>query len=222
MTKVVLIFTFTIITIFIKTSHAQAFLGAISLGGNLSQVDGDQVYGYKRIGINGGVAAFYPIIPDKLFTSVEISFSQKGAYQKYPNVADPTKDLPYYTLRLNYLDVPFMVHWLDKRTVMIGTGISFGRLVSMKEVEWGKKTNSEVVGGPYDHNDWNWILDVRLPIHNRLKFNFRYNYSITKIRTRSFTNLAGEEWNRDQFNNFLTFRVVYMFNEKIRPKTDGQ
>jgi hypothetical protein len=202
--------------------QAQAFIGALSFGGNLSQVDGDQVYGYKKLGLNIGVAAFYPIIKDKFFTSIEISYSQKGAFQKYPIVEDPTKKLPYYNLKLNYLDIPFMVHYLDKRVVMVGAGISFGRLIGLQETEWGIKKNSQVVGGPYNRDDWDLIIDLRLPIYHRFKFNFRYNYSITKIRTRTFTNDAGEVWSRKQYNNYLTFKVIYMFNEKIRPKESKQ
>ena len=215
----VLISVFIIISLS-KTSFAQSFLGAFSLGANLSQVDGDEIYGFKKIGLNMGVAAFYPIIQNKLYGSVEISYSQKGAYQKYPLIADPASSLPYYSLYLNYLDIPFLIHLMDKRSLMLGTGISYGRLVGMKEIEWGIIKNNSVFESPYIREDWNFIVDVRIPIHNRFKFNFRYNYSLKKLRTRTYTNISGDEWNRDQFNNFLSFRLVYVFNEKIKPKNN--
>lgn len=205
------------ILIFITISLSgisQVFLGAVSFGGNLSQVDGDEVYGFKKIGFNAGISAMTPLYKQRFFASVEISYSQKGAYQKYPYEADPTKSLPYYNLRLSYLDVPVLLHVLDKKVIMAGVGISYGRLVGLKEIEWGQSMNSNVVGGPYSRDDWNWIVDVRLPIKNRLKFNFRYAYSMQKIRTRVFTYESGSKETRQQFNNFMTFRVVYVFNEK--------
>ncbi|MFA4863775.1 MAG: hypothetical protein WC605_08400, partial [Bacteroidales bacterium] len=40
---------------------AQRFKGAVMGGMNLSQVDGDEVYGYKRVGGHFGLAAILPI-----------------------------------------------------------------------------------------------------------------------------------------------------------------
>ena len=215
MLRYFLIFSLFIISL---SASSQAFLGAAAFGGNLTQVNGDEVYGFKKIGFNLGISAIMPIYKQRIFSSVEISFSQKGSYQKYPFEDDPNKSLPYYNLRLNYLEVPVLIHILDKKVIMAGVGVSYGRLVGLKEIEWGKTMNNAVVGGPYDRDDWNWLVDVRIPIKNRLKFNFRYAYSIKKIRTRLFTYESGATESRDQFNNILTFRVVYVFNEKIVPK----
>jgi hypothetical protein len=195
-------------------ANAQQFIGAASLGFNLTQVDGDEIFGFKKFGLNASAAAFYPFA-DKWFVSVEIQFAQKGAYQKYPFVQDPTKSLPFYKLKLDYLEVPLMIHFLDKKFLMIGAGISFSRLVRLKEVEWGVTTHNSVATGPYDRDDYSWIIDVRVPLKNRLKLNVRYSYSSDKIRTRQFSNISGNEWTRDQFNNVITLRLVYMFNEEI-------
>jgi hypothetical protein len=56
---------------------AQSFLGALAFGGNLTQVDGDEMYGFKKLGFNVGVSAIYPFT-DKWSMSIEASFSQKG------------------------------------------------------------------------------------------------------------------------------------------------
>ena len=64
--------------------HAQRFKGAVMGGMNLTQVDGDEVYGYRRVGGHLGVAAILPI--KKFDITLETVFNQKGAYQKtkYP------------------------------------------------------------------------------------------------------------------------------------------
>ena len=188
----------------------QAFLGALAFGGNLTQIDGDEVYGFKKIGFNVGAAAIYPF-NDQWSMSIEVSYAQKGSYQKYPPKPDPTKSLPYYDLRLNYLDVPVMVHFKDKGFLNFGLGLSWGKLVGVKEIEWGETVDSNF----YASSDINGIVSVQFPIYKRLKFDFRYSYSFASIRTREFGNIFGDKWKRDQYNNILTFRIVYVFNERI-------
>ena len=39
---------------------AQIVMGETFLGGTLSQIDGDKAYGYKRIGIHGGIGVIVP------------------------------------------------------------------------------------------------------------------------------------------------------------------
>jgi len=195
--------------------QAQRFLGAIAFGGNLTQVDGDEVYGFKKFGFNVGASSIYPF-NDKWSISIEASFSQKGSYEKYPPDADPTKELPYYDLRLSYLEVPLFVYFTDQGFLSIGAGFSYGRLVGIKEIEWGIPVHSSITNSPYNRDDWNAIINVRIPIWKRLKIDFRYAYSLTKIRTRTYTNTTGDSWTRDQYNNIITLRLVYVFNEKIK------
>lgn len=200
---------------------SQSFLGTLNFGGNLAQVDGDEVVGFKKIGFNVGVCAMLPIYKNKFFTSVELSFSQKGAYERLPLEADPTKSLPYYNLRLNYLDVPLLVHFYDKQTVMIGAGVIYSRLVGLKEIEWGVKTSSSIANKTYATDNFTLAIDIRLPIYKKLKFNFRYNYSLNSIRKRHFIDSSGKEWDRYQYNNYLSFRVIYVFNEPTKSETQG-
>lgn len=212
-----LIISILFVVLISQQAVSQRFLGALAFGGNLTQVDGDEVYGYKKLGFNIGAAAFMPI-QQKWFVSLEVAFSQKGAYQKYPWDAVPGNALPYYNLRLNYVEIPLLFHFEDKQFAMIGTGISLNRLVGVNEIEWGLKTATEARNGIYSINDFNWIVDIRLRVYKNLRFNFRFAYSLDKIRTREFSNLSGDVWSRDQFNNILTFRAVYTFNEVIRPQ----
>ena len=210
-------FLYTIILLIsISTSsYSQAFLGAIAFGGNLTQVDGDEMYGFKKIGFNAGVSAIYPFT-DKWSVSIEASFMQKGSYEKYPPTSNPTKSLPYYDLRLNYLEVPLLVHFTDKGFLNLGLGMSWGRLVGIKEIEWGETIHSSTTNSPYSRDDINGIVSIQLPIYKRLKFNFRYAYSFAKIRTRTFYYQTGDSEVRDQYNNIISVRLIYVFNEKIK------
>ena len=194
---------------------AQAIRGAVIAGGNLTQVDGDEVYGFHKVGWNAGAAAIIPFGP-KWSVSLENTFTQKGSYQS-PQYND---SLSFeYKLRLNYVEVPVMLHFTDKETVTFGAGFSWGRLVGIEEYEHGTKVETTtLLGGPYDRNDWSILADVRFRLAGRFHFNARYAYSLASIRTRTYT-VGNDVFNRDQFNNIVTFRVLYVFNEAIEKES---
>src|SRR5512144_481654 len=81
---------------------AQRFKGAVMGGMNISQVDGDEVYGYHRVGGHVGLAAILPI--KKWDITLETVFNQKGAYQAVQFPGDSLNGK--YDLRLNYVEIP--------------------------------------------------------------------------------------------------------------------
>ncbi len=188
---------------------AQIIKGQAIAGFNLSQVDGDEVYGFKRIGANFGAGAMIPF-GKNWDVSIEATFNQKGAFQK-AQYNDSLNGA--YKLRLNYVEIPVLIHYTDKDFISAGVGVSFGRLVGVNEWEHDVKTDTDLNSGTYDQNDFCFVGDLRLRAYGPLIVNLRYQYSLVKIRTREFTNLAGDTWERDQFNNVISFRLIYMFNE---------
>ncbi len=191
-------------------ADAQVIKGAVIAGFNLSQVDGDEVYGFKKFGANVGVSAIVPF-SDHWEVSIETLFSQKGSHQKPQREDSLTGE---YLLKLNYLDIPVMVHFNDKDIVTFGLGFSYGRLTNVEEYEHGQRIETTTIEGPYSRSDINGIADIRFRIWQRLKFNIRYAYSLKKIRTREFTPPYVDPWTRDQYNNFWSFRMIYVINEK--------
>ncbi len=198
---------------------AQIIKGEAILGMNLTQVDGDEVYGFNKIGANVGVGVLIPFDKKgKWDISIEALFSQKGAYQgkQYEDVDSSGNQLTgEYKLNLNYAEVPVLVLFTDKDFISVGAGFSWGRLVSVKEWEHGQLVETtDANSGTYDKNDFSILADARIRIWKGLKFNLRYQYSLVKIRTREFEDYNGNTWTRNQFNNVISFRLIYIFNEK--------
>jgi len=190
---------------------AQKVKGELIMGVNTTQIDGDEVFGFHKYGLNIGVGGILPF--NKHWSiSVETIFSQKGAYRKESIELD-TLPTPYYNIRLNYLDVPVLIHYEDKGGFTFGAGFSWGRTVGIEEIEHGSKVETTTLAGPYKRDDVSILADIRFKIWKKLKFNFRYAYSVLPIRTRIYTNTAGHSWERTQYNNMLTFRLIYVFNE---------
>lgn len=188
-------------------------MGEAILGGNISQVDGDEVYGFKKLGINAGAGAIVPL-GDHFTLGIEVLLNQKGSRQKaQSNDSIITGE---YKLRLNYLEVPVLFHYNDKDRAWFGAGFSWGRLASIEEYEHGQKITTTSLDGPYDRDDINFLLDVKFRMYKSLLFNVRYAYSLKKIRTREFDSYYGNDtWTRKQYNNLWSFRLIYVFNEDL-------
>lgn len=217
---------------------AQRIKGEIIGGMNFTQVDGDLWYGYHKFGINSGLGAVVPFGKNFSFC-IEILYNQKGAYQKEQfdiNVYDSVTNeliIRYngkYKLKLDYLEVPLLIQYTDKDVITAGLGFSYGRLVNVKE--WEHDTlnySTSLNSGVYNRNDYNVLADVQFRIHKKIpkwKLNVRYAYSISKIRTRDFYEVANDGIyyvdpmpgdyfvTRNQYNNVITLRLLYIFNEK--------
>jgi len=211
--------------------YSQRFLGAVSAGINLSQVDGDEVYGFKKVGFDGGPSIIFPFGKDKKWSlTMEILFSMNGAYEKGSDTIppDPSKPAWYYgyKLNLNYVQVPILVHFTDKKLIAGGLGFSYGQLVSVKEWEDGYQTETSL-NGPYALADFRIVADVRLRLWKRLWGNIRYSYSLLPIRSREFYDndpdrtIDPEVFTRKQYNNVITLRLVYIFNDPFVKAREG-
>lgn len=245
--------------------HAQIIKGEAFLGGNVSQVDGDECYGFKKFGVHAGAGALVPIT-SWMDVGLEVLFNQKGAYKRDSIVSSST--FPHaYNLKLNYVEVPLMLYVTDKNAVSIGVGVSYGRIVGLTELVDGQPSNYEGLGigmgdgqlhwranadqlpdigqitdidelsrivraagfpettyiseviansNTYRPNDFNICADLRFRIWEGIHAEVRYQYSLRPIRYRMYyedPNLVLANQIRDQYNNSITLRVVYIFNE---------
>ncbi len=201
-------FLFILILLLPCVVIGQKIKGGLALGLNATQVDGDEVYGFHKLGLNAGAFAIVPF--GKHFSaSLETSYSQKGSYQR-PVYLDSING--EYKLILNYVEVPVLFQYADKDIVKVGAGFSWARLVDFKEWQNSTRMNWSTPYGPYKTSDTDVLIDLQLKIITGFYFNLRYSYSMGKIRTRTFHNITGT-WTRKQFNNDLAFRIVYVFKD---------
>jgi hypothetical protein len=206
-------------------AKSQIIKGAVIVGANFAQVDGDEVFGYHRYGANLGLAAIIPF--SKTWSvSLETLFSQKGSSQG-AIYYDERKDsitgqinilTGEYQLRMNYVEVPLIIRYTDKEVFSLGAGISYARLVSINEEEHGKKVETTYLNsGTYKKDDWLANADLMIRLHKNLHVNLRYSYSLFKLRTRDFYNIYGQYVKtRDQFNNLVSLRLIWVINERAK------
>ncbi len=209
--KVLLPFLLLLCIISTRPAHAQRFLGGISVGVNLCQVDGDQFYGFRKYGLNFGPMVVWSFGKSKSWSlSMELLYSQKGSYHA------GSTDSTYYRLNLDYIDIPVMLHFTDKKIISAGVGLCYGQLISKSESQlFIVKPNTDFL--PYDLS----ILgEVSVRVWNRFWVNVRYQYSLLNLRTVTFTNPdnANDTWERKQYNNLVSIRLTYIFKQELPGK----
>ncbi|OFX79409.1 MAG: hypothetical protein A2X12_00250 [Bacteroidetes bacterium GWE2_29_8] len=188
---------------FCQAVFGQIIRGGIASGVNLSQVDGDRYYGYRKKGLNVSAFALMPIYKNFYFNA-EICYSQKGSKEKPYYPTDTTDGS--YKLFLDYAEMPIMINYFDKNIVLAGAGIVFGRLVRTEE--WYNSSKVTYSKNPYSSNDISWVANVAFKLKKGFYLNLRYQYSLGKIRTKSFDNEI-----RNQFNNLVSIRLMYIFKD---------
>ena len=126
--------------LFAMAAHvdAQIIKGEVFLGGNACQVDGDECYGFKKIGLHAGAGALIPIT-NWMDVGLEVLYGQKGAFKR--DSITYNSSYPHrYNLKLNYAEIPVMVYFTDKDAVSFGIGASYGRIVGIDELIDGRSS----------------------------------------------------------------------------------
>ncbi len=207
---------------------AQIFKGMIIGGVNFAQMNGDQTFGYNRLGLNTGIGVMAPLNSERSWLmSMEVLYNELGAKESL----DPFK----YNTKVKYVSIPLIVHFEDKvGRWTFGAGLQYSRLVDFNE-DWGLPEPAiKYMDRPdlstvkdFNRDDFSFLFDIRFRIWERLKFNFRYQYSIVPIR-KDVTYYNGfpegsperKSWKRDFYHNALTLRLIYVINERSTKELD--
>jgi len=67
----------------ISSLQAQTFQASVLLGTNFSQIDGDELQGFHKVGLNGGIRVVAKL-NDRWRIGPEILYSQRGAFRPKP------------------------------------------------------------------------------------------------------------------------------------------
>ncbi|MCK9202938.1 MAG: porin family protein [Saccharofermentanaceae bacterium] len=202
----------------VQKSYSQRVLGAVSVGMNLTQVDGDEFYGFHKIGLNVGPQVILPFGPKKNWSvSLELLYSQKGSYHKGET------DSTTYRLKQDYAEVPLLLHFTDKNVISAGVGVSYGQLVNFKETFGGKPIDSTYFAQPtsgMSNFDISVIADLQVRLWQKLWAGVRYQYSMMKNRTIYVTdpNDPKNPFERKQYNNVISIRLTWVFNQEKAEK----
>ncbi|MFZ1703897.1 MAG: outer membrane beta-barrel protein [Saprospiraceae bacterium] len=183
----------------VETAFGQNFKGSALLGFNLAQIDGDYLYGFRKIGWSAGGKISYGISKNK-FMNLEFLYSERGSSVKLFEKSPDNK----YTLRYIEIPVLFSIHdWYqeDKKYYIVRAevGLSYGALFQL--------VVPIVDENEFKPHDLSYVIG--------LGFQFTKNISLATRYTRSMFDMLDYTLpdGRDIVfrGYFITTRIEYQF-----------
>ncbi len=152
---------------------AQTFRASLLAGGNFSQIDGDDLFGFHQLGLNAGIRVV-ALLGDRWRVGPEILFSQQGARRK----ANGFEISAFDRFDLNTLEVPLMVYFKDWR-LTAEAGLSYQRLFSYTVISSGG--DDITAATPLNDNLLAFKAGVTFFVTPRFGMNLRWSKHITDI-----------------------------------------
>lgn len=194
---------------FSNSAQAQQLFRAGFVGGfNFTQIDGDDIAGYDKIGLNGGFMVELGLDEDNKWSAVmEILYSQKGSRSTLNNSAVDFK------ISMDYAEIPLLLRFNDpKGGLTFGAGVLLARSVNNKFVQSGVDLSDSFFGGNNAPKKWEiaGIVDIAYMFSSKFGLNFRFTNSIPSIRTNCNSALFPGDCLR-QRHRTLAVRAIFMF-----------
>ena len=199
MTKIFLTLTLFIIPIAIQCQNITA--GTI-LGINTSQVSGDNLGGFNKIGVNLGGFVIGKF--KKFDTQIELKYINKGSRE----IIDNQTYNEGYRFHISYLEIPLMIKKSLSKKHSIELGWSIAYLVKWEETYNGaNEARIEL-----NNTDFSFLMGYNYKLRKNLYLNSRLSNSITPIRPHNSGQIY--RWNKGQYNTSISFSILYQIGEK--------
>ena len=178
-----------------------------SVGVTPAQVHGDAYDGFHKLGFMGGLGIERKF-SNKASMSLSFLFIQKGA-RKNQNIEK--NDYSAYYLNLNYLEVPLMLTYTQKKFIF-DIGLAGGYLINYYEAD---QINNYTGQYPFRKYEFSIKAGLGYYITPNLFANFRTSNSFVTIRPNYikqaiyFNNIIARTFNKGYYNNILEFALTY-------------
>ena len=185
-------------------TNAQSFGGGIIAGASTSQVAGDLLGGFNKIGILAGAYTNLKV-KEILSFQFEISYITKGS--RNPNMYESNH--PNYEkieITLSYIEMPLTINLQQKENLGVEFGIipAFNISATLNSAE---AKNISVPNPQYKKYDLGVCAGINYHITDNIILNTRISNSIIPIR--SHTSGATFGLNKGQYNTVLSFAIHY-------------
>lgn len=164
----------------------QRFGAAIIVGGNASQIDGDELAGYDKLGLNAGIRGTARL-SKRWDLGLELLFSQRGSSTRNSGSALQLRR----QIALDYIEIPVMItikDWLvahekgDYYRVKAFAGLSYARLIGAEVTDDnGASGFNEELADALNTNDIAGIAGIGYTAWRNWEFSARYSRSFTRI-----------------------------------------
>lgn len=193
-------------------------------GMNLSQIDGDNQAGFIHPGAHIGIGALVKFHRN-VSASIEIVYGMKGATQKFnpinvqDSVGNSVAGVYRFKQQWDYIQIPLMLNFHDKKLVMASLGLSLNYLIRNKlDFEaydnLGNATNSlygleQSLARNPRRFDLGGVLAFQFLIKKVFGIGARFEYSFIGLKPS-----LGQPYTkvRQMYNNSITLRFMYILD----------
>lgn len=186
-----------------QSKEKQLFVGYVAAGMNVTQIAGDLMAGYRKVGGNAGVGAFIMYKP-YFSNSIEISYSMKGSQESFKN----NNPLNFKKFSFDYVEIPVLFNYHEAKIAIFQGGFTFGRLI---------RSNVNQAGGltlPDEPKNWDFAATVGATflIKERFGINIKANFSMNSLWKLAVSSSRARRggW----YHNALAIRFMYLFKAK--------
>lgn len=204
MKKLVVIFSLIILC---ANVDSQIFNGGLIIGPVSSQVDGDNLAGYKKAGLQFGGWTSYDF-NNKWSGQFEIKYIMKGSHKpKNLNTGDYTR----YMMQLNYIDFPILASYNLHPDIQLNMGIIPALLISYQESDEVGDFESDP-SRPFKKVNMAGVIGVNYQFKPKIRFEFRQAMDFIPFRPHP----GGQTnwYDYGQYNRWLELAVYYSFRNE--------
>ena len=178
-------------------TNAQSFGGGIIAGASTSQVAGDLLGGFNKIGFLAGAYTSLNV-KENISFQFEITYIEKGS--KNPNIHK--KNIAEITL--SYVEVPISINLQQKENLGVEVGILPAFLINAEMNDYFSEIEIDPAFTKYD---FGVFAGINYHITDNIILNTRISNSIIPIRPH--VSGATNGWNKGQYNTVLSVAIHY-------------
>lgn len=187
-----------------STSNSN-FKGGVRAGFTATQISGDDLTGFHKLGAYAGAFVNYPLSDNlKWKIQPELDFVMKGSHTFYSS-GNNASISQKYALNIGYCEVPLLVKWQPVNNFEIEFGPAFGVLLYQRE------TNSNGVmryRPNFRQFEFSAMGGVSYLLKEHYGISLRYSNSIIPVRIPTW---AVNRRIKKQFNSVLAISFYYQF-----------
>jgi len=203
MNKILILF-FSIIHTF---CFSQNFNAGSIIGINTSQVSGDNLGGFNKLGFR--IGGFVHRSFDRIDAQIELQYINKGSRE----LIEKNTYNEGYKFQANYLEIPVSI----KKNIYTNTNVELGGSIGHL-LNWSEQYDGlDNYGIDVKKIEYSIHIGIEYQINTNFYFNTRLSNSILPIRPHS-TNPSSltqiYRWNKGQYNTSISFVMCYYFFKK--------
>ncbi|MBR1792839.1 MAG: outer membrane beta-barrel protein [Bacteroidales bacterium] len=203
--------------LFFSVAHivsAQRINAYVSAGAAFSQIEGDELKGFNKLGFAGSVGAMANLSGNGRWQmSVEAGYARRGAFN---NSGDPYN----VKIMLDYVDIPLTVFFKDPYGgLLVGIGPVYSRLVQQPHDKISFSPEyfiPDTADMTFLKNDLALAGEIRFAIWRGLHMSIRYQYSIIPVKKNwhfeeNPNTTSYRKWGNNCYNISAMVRILWQF-----------